>query len=107
MTSCRRAANGFLRALFLVSAVIDSIVAPAGGLGRRHRVRAQGRYSSNRCVLPEQFRQPREIDCHLPRLVHRQEAGVPRSVWVGPAVEHTELLPGGVVIAVPTIGPLA
>src|SRR6267143_3459660 len=50
-----------------------------------------------RCVLLAQFRQPGEIDCHLPRLVHREEAGVSCNVWVGSTVEDAELLPSGVL----------
>src|SRR5260370_29377981 len=49
------------------------------------------------CVLLEQFRQPCEMDCHLARLVDRQEAGVSCNVWVGSTVEHAELLPSGVL----------
>jgi hypothetical protein len=44
----------------------------------------------------EQFRQPCEIDCHLSRLIHRHDAGVPRAVR-SPAIEHTDLPPGGVL----------
>ena len=45
----------------------------------------------------KQLRQPREIDCHLSCLIHRQETGVPSSILVGPAVEYAELLPGGIL----------
>src|SRR5712671_6737862 len=58
--------------------------------------REGGTLSLRRAAI-EQFRQPCEIDRHLSRLVHRQDAGVSRSVRVGPAVEHAELLPSGVL----------
>jgi hypothetical protein len=58
--------------------------------------RLRGALSLCRAAI-EQFRQPCEIDCHLSRLVYRQEAGVSCNVWVGSTVEHAELLPGGVL----------
>jgi len=50
-----------------------------------------------RSVLLEQFWQPCKIDRHLSRLVERHDPGVPRDVRVGPAVEHADLLPVGVL----------
>ncbi len=45
----------------------------------------------------DQFRQPGEIDFHLPRLVHREDAGVSCGIWIGSTAEHAELLPGRVL----------
>jgi hypothetical protein len=53
-----------------------------------------GRHSS--LVLLEQFRQFCEIERHLARLVDRHDAGVPCAAR-SPAVEHTDLLPSGVL----------
>jgi hypothetical protein len=38
-----------------------------------------------------------EIDCHLSRLVDRQEVGFSCSVGVSQSIKHGDLLPGGVV----------
>src|SRR5258708_34636917 len=52
---------------------------------------------SCRISIPrEQFRQPGEIKRHLSRLVDRHDAGVPCAAR-GPAVEHADLLLGGVL----------
>ncbi len=45
--------------------------------------REGGKLSLRRAAI-EQFRQSCEIDRHLARLVHREDAGVPRGVRVGP-----------------------
>ena len=58
--------------------------------------REGGKLSPRRAAI-EQFRQPCEIERHLPCLVHRQKAGVSCCVRVGSTVEHTELLPSGIL----------
>src|SRR5258708_2883916 len=60
------------------------------------KTKGDGALSLCRAAI-EQFRQPREIDCHLSRLVHRQKAGMSCYVWVGSTVEHAELLPSGIL----------
>jgi hypothetical protein len=45
----------------------------------------------------EQFRQPCEIDCHLSRLIDRQEAGVSCCIRVIPAVENAQLSANSVI----------
>src|SRR5258708_21772769 len=60
--------------------------------------RSPGRCMPSLCrAAIEQFRQLGEIDCHLPCLVNRQEAGVSRCVRVGSTVEHTKLHPSSIL----------